>query len=228
MSPVSIIESLLVLYLQTATILSLSSSFLIPYFHSLHSTFVLSVNFVPSKSIAAGMSIRYFPIFFLSNLRLNPVIVQILFFSSVVCQIPLSIVAQRGAKRIGRCQMTVLFKWIGVLCFVSMILSYRYRLSNVLISILWIGRTSLMNSCSALTKSIIMDAVPQCERGKWSALESVNMFSWSGSAFLGGILVGEEGIIFNFTLTCCMQAIAILPLLYISRMVPAEGDSHLL
>ena len=109
-----------------------------------------------------------------------------------------------------------------------MIIAYKYRLSNVLISLMWIGRTSLMNSCSALTKSIIMDAVPQCERGKWSALESVNMFSWSGSAFLGGILVGEEGIIFNFTLTCCMQAIAVLQLLYISRMVPAEGDSHLL
>ena len=172
------------------------------------------------------MSIRYFPIFFLSNLRLNPVIVQILFFSSVVCQIPLSIVAQRGAKRLGRCQMTVLFKWIGVLCFVSMILSYRYRLSNVLISFLWIGRTSLMNSCSALTKSIIMDAVPQCERGKWSALESVNMFSWSGSAFLGGILVGEEGIIFNFTITCAMQIIATIPLIQLFHKVPAEGGSH--
>eukprot|EP00563_Minutocellus_polymorphus_P019910 CAMPEP_0197716222 /NCGR_PEP_ID=MMETSP1434-20131217/1183_1 /TAXON_ID=265543 /ORGANISM="Minutocellus polymorphus, Strain CCMP3303" /LENGTH=362 /DNA_ID=CAMNT_0043300545 /DNA_START=15 /DNA_END=1100 /DNA_ORIENTATION=- len=63
------------------------------------------------SGIAAGMSIRYFPIFFLSNLQLSPVLVQILFFFSVVGQIPLSIVAQRGAKRIGRCQMTVLFKW---------------------------------------------------------------------------------------------------------------------
>ena len=225
MSPVSIIEPLLILYLQTA------SPFLIPHFHSsFHLCLIgrlIGISF-HLKSIAAGMSIRYFPIFFLSNLRLNPVTVQILFFSSVVCQIPLSIAAQRGAKKIGRCQMTVIFKWIGVLCFVSMIIAYKYRLSNVLISLMWIGRTSLMNSCSALTKSIIMDAVPQRERGKWSALESVNMFSWSGSAFLGGILVGEEGIIFNFTLTCCMQAIAVLPLLYISRMVPAEGDSHLL
>lgn len=83
-----------------------------------------------------------------------------------------------------------------------------------------------MNSCSALTKSIIMDAVPQCERGKWSALESVNMFSWSGSAFLGGILVGEEGIIFNFICTSVLQVFATLPLLYLCRKVPAEGDSH--
>lgn len=180
--------------------------------------------FIP-KSIAAGMSIRYFPIFFLSNLRLSPVLVQILYFFSVVCQIPLSIVAQRGAKRIGRCQMTVLLKWIGVACFVAMILSYRYRLSSVLISILWVGRTSFMNSCSALTKSIIMDAVPQRERGQWSALESVNMFSWSGSAFLGGILVGEEGILFNFCITSALQLIATIPLILLFGKVRAEGES---
>jgi len=168
------------------------------------------------------MSIRYFPIFFLSNLKLSPTTVQILFFFSVIGQIPLSVIAQRGAKRIGRCQMTVLFKWIGVLCFVSMIIAYRYRLSNVLISIFWIARTGFMNSCSALTKSIIMDSVPQRERGQWSALESVNMFSWSGSAFLGGILVGEEGILFNFCVTSALQLVASLPLVLLFRKVPAE------
>ena len=172
------------------------------------------------------MSIRYFPIFFLSNLRLSPVLAQILYFFSVVCQIPLSIVAQRGAKRIGRCQMTVLLKWTGVACFVAMILSYIYRLSSVLISILWVSRTSFMNSCSALTKSIIMDSVPQRERGQWSALESVNMFSWSGSAFLGGILVGEEGILFNFCITSALQLIATIPLILLFGKVQAEGESQ--
>ena len=43
---------------------------------------------------------------------------------------------------------------------------------------------------------------------------------------LGGILVGEEGIIFNFKITCAMQIIATIPLIQLFHKVPAEGDSH--
>ena len=174
--------------------------------------------------IAAGMSIRYFPIFFLNNLQLGPVIVQVLYILSPACQIPLSILAQRGAKRFGRCQMTVGMKWIGVCLFVGVILSYKANLPRWLTCALWIGRTSCINSTSALTKSIIMDAVPKSERGKWSALESLNMFSWSGSAFLGGILVEHWSILFNFSITSFLQFVATLPLLFIMGRVQDEGQ----
>jgi len=178
------------------------------------------------SGIASGMSIRYFPIFFLDNMNLHPVVVQILFLLSPACQIPLSILAQRGAKRFGRCQITIAMKCVGVVLFVSMIVSYKVGLPAVVTCALWIGRTTCINSTSALTKSIIMDSVPQSERGKWSALESLNMFGWSGSAFIGGILVGREGILFNFSMTSFLQLVATLPLIFISNQVKDEAQDN--
>ena len=83
-----------------------------------------------------------------------------------------------------------------------------------------------MNSTSALTKSVLMDNIPKEERGKWSAMESVNMFSWSGSAALGGLLVGYEGIVFNFCVTACFQLLATLPLAALIATDKAEGAAH--
>mmetsp|Transcript_17540 Transcript_17540/g.38107 ORF Transcript_17540/g.38107 Transcript_17540/m.38107 type:complete len:553 (-) Transcript_17540:33-1691(-) len=175
------------------------------------------------SGVAAGMSIRYFPIFFLSNLELGPVIVQVLFLLSVGLQVPISVFAQWGAKHIGRCEMTVVFKWIGIALFISMIVSFKLKLPVAVTCIFWIGRTACMNGTSALTKSIIMDEVPKKERARWAALESVNMFSWSGSAALGGVLVKVEGILFNFCVTSALQLVATIPLMALFGKVRDEG-----
>ena len=58
-----------------------------------------------------------------------------------------------------------------------------------------------------------MDNVPSHERGKWSVLESVNMFSWSGSAALGGMLVGWFGIVELFAITAAIQLVSSLVVL---------------
>jgi hypothetical protein len=82
-----------------------------------------------------------------------------------------------------------------------------------------------MNATSALTKSVLMDHVPKEERAKWSALESLNMFSWSGSAVLGGFLVDYRGIVFNFCFTACLQFVATMPFLVLSLFRKTEsGD----
>lgn len=70
-----------------------------------------------------------------------------------------------------------------------------------------------MNSTVPLTKSILMDNVPTHERGRWSAVESVNMFSWSGSAALGGFLVSWNGLLFNFSITAMMQFLGTIPVI---------------
>jgi MFS family permease len=170
-----------------------------------------------TSGLGSGMSIRYFPIFFLDNLKMSPVLVQILYFISPLVQAGLAKLAQQGAKQIGRCQMTVACKWFGITCMVLMMSAYQINLPNYVISVLYVLRTSFMNCTQALTKSVIMDVVPKNERAKWSALESVNMFSWSGSAFVGGLLVDAEGILFNFYITAAFQFMATLPLIYLFR-----------
>ena len=165
--------------------------------------------------LAAGMSIRYFPIFFLDNLNLTPRKVQINFLASTISMAILSQVSQRIASKIGILKTTILAKWIGAVLFLSMIISYQNHAPASFVSVLWVLRTAFMNSTSALTKSLLMDNVVPEERAKWSALESVNMFGWAGSAAFGGYLVDWEGIIFNFYMTVILQLVATTPFFFL-------------
>lgn len=179
-----------------------------------------------TSGLASGMSIRYFPIFFCDNLGLTPVIVQVLYMSSPLLQAGLMKIAQRASKKHGRCKVAVLFKWTGISFMLLMVASYVRGLPVWFVCLMFVLRTSFMNSTNALTKSVLMDNIPKEERAKWSAMESVNMFSWSGSAALGGLLVGYEGIVFNFCVTACLQLLATLPLAALIATDKAEGAAQ--
>jgi MFS family permease len=163
--------------------------------------------------LGSGMSIRFFPIFFINNLKLSPVMVQVLYVVSPLLQATLMKRGQILAKSFGRCHVTVAFKWIGVGFMMLMIFAYIANLPTWFVCLLYIFRTAFSNAPSGLTRSLLMDNVPQEERGKWSALESVNMFSWSGSAALGGVLVGAVGLLPLFVATGCVQLTATLALI---------------
>lgn len=103
-----------------------------------------------------------------------------------------------------------------------MVLAYKATHNVVLVCILFVLRTGFMNATSPLTRSMLMDNVPSHERGKWSALESVNMFSWSGSAALGGVLVGLFGIVRLFAITAVIQLVSSLVVMMLFE-VDARG-----
>jgi len=165
------------------------------------------------SGLASGMSIRYFPIFFVDHLKLNPVHVQCLYICSPLCMVFLMRAAQRLAQRFGRLHIVVLHKWVGVIFMFAMIGAYMTGFHSVVVCTLYVLRTAFMNSTGALSRSMLMDYVSTTERGKWSALESVNMFTWSGSAALGGLLVGKLGILPVFALTAILQIVGTLPLI---------------
>ena len=173
-----------------------------------------------TAGFASGMSIRYFPIFFLENLDLSPVWLQSLFLCTTLFQgLILGKVAEIIGTKIGRVQAAALFKWSGILSYILLIVAYKCHFAKLLICTLFVLRTSFMNSTGALTKSVLMDHVPSNERAKWSIVESLNAFSWSGSAFIGGVLVKKEGILFNFYVTIALQTAATLPLVCLFKRV---------
>jgi len=150
------------------------------------------------SGVASGMSIKFFPIFFLDTLSQGPVMVQSLY---TVCPLATSLGA-RGAqllsKKLGRGYTKLLVKGLGIsllvlICVLESRLLPRWGFSPTqsfwVLAPIFVLRTALMNSPKALTRSIIMDSVPKEHRAKWSALESVNTATWSGSAVIGGILV---------------------------------------
>jgi hypothetical protein len=116
-----------------------------------------------------------------------------------------------------------MFKWIGIASMGGMLLSYTLGCSVYLTLLLYVLRTSTMNCTKALTSSQLYDCVSSTERGRFTFLESVNMFSWSGSAAAGGYLVGEIGIVGNFAATGTMQMLATLPLIMLFGL-PSEGE----
>jgi hypothetical protein len=47
----------------------------------------------------------------------------------------------------------------------------------------------------------------QKSRGKWSAVDSIASFGWSGSAFLGGVMVDNAGFDTCFLITALAQCV---------------------
>ena len=96
---------------------------------------------------------------------------------------------------------------------------------------IYLLRTWLNNCTSGLTKSVLNDYVSKKHRAKWNALESLNLFSWSGSSFIGGYLISafdatphlqQYGFDITFLITACLQACSILCLVPLLRIVPSE------
>jgi MFS family permease len=185
------------------------------------------------SGLGAGMSIQHLPIFLMDQLRLRPVQVQALSVISHLVMAALMHVAQRVATRYGRCRVSLAFKWVGIAFMVLLIVSYHLRVPSWLVCVIYVVRSGFMNSTSALTRSVLMDHVPSCERGKWSAIESINMFSWSGSAAIGGLIIAKMGSLLPlFGITALVQFVAslcLLPLLDVDDFNDtgtAEDDSE--
>ena len=177
-----------------------------------------------TAGLASGMSIRYFAVFLYDNLGLSPVIVQSLYVVTPLLQASLMKIARLLSICYGRCHVAACFKWTGIMLMICMVISYSKGLPTWFVCLMIVIRTAFMNSTSALTKSVLMDAVPRDERAKWSSLESLNMFSWSGSAALGGFLVAYQGIIFNFCVTAFLQLLATIPLVILFPNDNADGQ----
>jgi MFS family permease len=91
---------------------------------------------------------------------------------------------------------------------------------------IYLLRTWLMNCVAGLTKSVLNDYVSKKHRAKWNSLESINIFSWSGSAALGGWLVDTYGYQATFLVTAALQATAAMMLTPLLAMVPIEKFSN--
>jgi MFS family permease len=164
--------------------------------------------------LATGMSVRYFPIFLVNSLKLGPVAVQLIYVLTPILQASMATLGQRLSNRFGRLHVAVVHKWIGALLMFVMVAAHEIiKAPVVLVIFLFICRTAAVNSVGSLTRSTLMDHVPKTERGQWSALESVNVSGWSGSAVLGGMLVGRIGLTYLFLLTASLQIIATFPLI---------------
>lgn len=175
--------------------------------------------------LASGMTIKFFPIFFMNEINMQPVELALLYMCCPLASAGTLWVNQNYTRKLfGRLWTPIILKAVGVSCLlVICYLALRHPDRALTIQILFVVRTGLMNSTKPLTKSVINDIVPPGERGRWNALESVNAATWSGSAAIGGVLVDSYGYVPNFFATACMQLISSIPLMMVASLVCEEG-----
>eukprot|EP00123_Amoebidium_parasiticum_P018179 comp24125_c0_seq1/m.43768 comp24125_c0_seq1/g.43768 ORF comp24125_c0_seq1/g.43768 comp24125_c0_seq1/m.43768 type:complete len:461 (-) comp24125_c0_seq1:210-1592(-) len=173
--------------------------------------------------LASGMTIKFFPIYFAEKLHLSPITVNILFVLDPFTEVCFSLIAQRLSLKVGRVEVTLAFKAIGVALLTAMALFPDYwEAQPYVLCAVYIIRSALINCVVPLTRSILMDYVASEKRGLWNSLESVAGFGWSGSAVVGGLIVDLYGYEASFGFTAFIQFLAWTPLLLLLPLVMHE------
>ena len=181
-------------------------------------------------SLGAGMTVKFFPLYFKSNVGLSPMQTQLIYVVVPLVMAVLASAAQRASVVLGRAQVMVLFRLVGVACLGAMVLLAEVAQCErweVMVPI-YLVRTALMNSVTPVEESLLMDSVPKNTRARWKSLESVMQFGWCGSAVLGGFIADKykntdrSGYTETFAFTCALQLVGTLVGALLLPLVPLE------
>ncbi len=169
--------------------------------------------------MGAGMTIKFFPVFFRSIYDLKPISVQAIMGLTFISTGITSIIAQKLSRRRGRGEMIFSVQLLATICLVIIAL---YPPLVFLIP-LFVMRGSLMNAAHPLSRSILMDVVPKKNRGKWNSLETIawGLF-WNASAVFGGFLIGENNFKLCFLITAGIYFVGTIPIFVMIPMVKKE------
>eukprot|EP00039_Didymoeca_costata_P019048 m.336036 g.336036 ORF g.336036 m.336036 type:complete len:474 (-) comp17739_c0_seq1:3189-4610(-) len=173
------------------------------------------------SALGSGMTVKFFPLYFQNNLKLDPSGVQVVYILVPVAMSILSGLSTFLAAHIGRVFCMVWFNLMGIGCLVAMSL-LSDKLPQLPLCAIYIIRTGLMNATYPLNESILMDTVPETQRARWKSLESVAQFGWCGSAVIGGLVSDKHGYERTFIITAGIQALATLILIPLIFIVPME------
>lgn len=146
----------------------------------------------------AGMTIKYFPLFFMEIYGLTPISLNLMFFLQPLFVAILIFYAQKVSVRIGRIEIVVVSRILSIACLFALAFVHGYK---YLIMVVFLMRGALMNCARPLIRSVLMDYTLKKNRAKWNSLESIAKFTWTGSAVLGGLLVDMRGYRYCFFIT---------------------------
>lgn len=172
--------------------------------------------------IASGMTVKFFPIFFMNEVELNPVATNCIFAATPLAVAAFSMLSKRVAERLGNIGVAVLFKLCGISLLVTMAAARSLWVRPEAIIPIYMLRTALMNSTTPLLKAVRMDFVAKENRAKWSSLDALTRVGWSGSAALGGWILDTYGWGMTFEATSALQFLALVPLFPLLWIVPIK------
>ncbi len=170
--------------------------------------------------IGAGMTIRYFPIFFLEVYDLAPVVVNEIMGGLFLLTGTFGLVAQRLSLKRGRPLIIFIVQTLAIVCL-FIIATYP---PLPLLVFLFLMRGSLMNASQPLSRSILMDYIPKSSRGRWNSVQSISWgLFWNSSAIIGGYLIESFGYSLTFVITASVYMIGTMPILLLVPLVRGES-----
>jgi len=171
--------------------------------------------------VGAGMTVKFFNLFFIQDEHFSPTAICWLQTSYPLVIAVFTKFTERLAKPIGRAQASLLFFSCNVLCL--------FLLSGVqylpLLLVVFLVRGGFANSTYPIDRSILMDYTPSSRRGLWNAVESFTSMTWSGSAFLGGMLSDFHDYRFTFLITALVYALGCLVYSPLLVLVPRNEEA---
>lgn len=203
------------------------------------------------NGIGAGMTIKFFPLFFAKEIGLSPVAVNAIYVGLPILMIFAGKLAQKLSRKYGRVEISIWYTVVGSIMLIVLWAIGEYypcegrigkpdgdgschwpvdRFWYFLLPIYLISTAPAMTF--PLTQSILMDFVPRHKRGRWNSLASVTRFGWSGSAMVGGFVVNKWGYGPSFLVTAILQIVAaailalLLPIIGHEREVSKEEEKQ--
>jgi len=173
--------------------------------------------------IGAGMSIKYFPVFFTEKYFISPVWLNVIMGATSLATGLLGLVSQKVSLRLGRVQTIFIVQFIATFCLLIIAI---YPPFAVLVPF-FILRGSFMNAGQPLSRSILMDVIPKRRRGIWNSIEAIawGLF-WNASAVIGGFIVGANNN-FNlcFIITTFIYIVGMIPVILMMPLVGKEREA---
>ncbi|MFX0174125.1 MAG: MFS transporter [Candidatus Hodarchaeota archaeon] len=170
--------------------------------------------------MGTGMTVKFFPIFFMQIYALAPIGVQLIMGATSILTGLTPLGAQNFSLRRGRVEMIFVVQAIATSCLFLIAL---YPPIFVLIPI-FLARGSLMNASQPLSRSILMDVVPKYHRGKVNSFQALvwGLF-WNFSAAICGFLIGpSNNYRLCFLITAGVYVTGTLPILLLIPLVAKE------
>ncbi len=175
--------------------------------------------------VGAGMTVKYFPIFFMNEYNLSPVLLQVVMGATALVTGLFGVAAQKASLKLGRVQTIFYVQFIATACLLFIAV---YPPIAVLIP-LFILRGAFMNAGQPLSRSILMDMIPKTNRGKWNSVEAIawGLF-WNVSAVAGGFLIGNSNR-YNlcFVITTFVYIFGMVPIIILMPLVGKEKEAKI-
>eukprot|EP01071_Lankesteria_metandrocarpae_P009427 Lankesteria_metandrocarpae@DN5194_c1_g1_i1.p1 len=166
----------------------------------------------------AGMTVKFFPLFFKTEYGLKPIAGCFLASGYTLFITGFTIILLRLSKIIGRPQASLAFTCLGILAL--LILSHTYKFTLVIA--MYVIRGALQNASAPVDRSIQMDYVAAGQRGRWTALESLLTMAWAFSALFGGFLADMHDYRTTFRITTCVFVVSTILYLPLLWLVPRD------